>query len=181
MNRAEATLPALSAPSYVPLMSSATVKRPTPAAAPAYKTSFLLGLVGRFVELPDWNLLPEPSGRRIADWLGAALDKELRHVVHVQCAGLVETRRKTVDDIEVFMLENRLEGHLECCMFVKAMLGCIKERFNSSSLKVRQGKKREAVWSKRSGKTKISELARFRTKLTSCTCGFLPSAAADRR
>lgn len=30
-------------------------------------------------------------------------------------------------------------------------------------------------------KTKISELARFRTKLTSCTCGFLPAAAADRR
>lgn len=108
MNRAEATRPALSAPSYVPLMSSATVKRPTPAAPPAYKTNFLLGFEGRFVELPpDWNLLPEPSCRRIADWLEAALDKELRHDVHVQCAGLVETRRKTVDDIEVFMLENR--------------------------------------------------------------------------
>lgn len=132
MNRAEATLPALSAPSYVPLMSSATVKRPTPAAAPAYKTSFLLGFVGRFVELPDWNLLPEPSCRRIADCLGAALYSELRHDVHVQCAGLVETRRRTVDDIEVFMLENRWDGHLECCMFVKARLGCVKERFNSS-------------------------------------------------
>lgn len=106
MNRAEATLPALSAPSYVPLMSSATVKRPIPAAPPAYKTSFLLGFVGRFVELLDWNLLPEPICRRMADWSGAVLDKELRHDVHVQCAGLVETRRRNVDDIEVFMLEN---------------------------------------------------------------------------
>lgn len=105
MKRAEATLPALSAPSYVPLMSSATVKRPIPAAPPAYKTSFLLGFVGRFVELLDWNLFPGPSCRRMADWMGPVLYKELRHDVHVQCAGLVETRRRTVDDIEVFMLE----------------------------------------------------------------------------
>lgn len=105
MNRAEATLPALPAPSYVPLISSATVRRPIPAAPPAYKTSFLLGFVGRFVELLDWNLLPEPSCRRIASWPGAVLYEELRHDVHVQCAGLVETRRRNVDDIEVCMLK----------------------------------------------------------------------------
>lgn len=104
MNRAEATLPALSAPSYVPLMSSATVKRPTPAAPPAYKTIFLLGFEGRFVELLDWKRFPEPSCRRIVDWPGAVLYKELRHDVHVQFAGLFETRRRNVDDIEVFML-----------------------------------------------------------------------------
>ena len=116
MNRADATLPALSAPSYVPLMSSATVKRPTPAAPPAYKTSFLLGFDGRFVELLGWKRLPEPNCRRITDWLGAVLYKELRHDVHVQCAGLFETHRRNVDDIEVFMLEfGRSSGVLHVC------------------------------------------------------------------
>lgn len=40
------------------------------------------------------------------DWLGAVLVSELRHDVHVHCAGLVETRRSNVDEIEVLMLEN---------------------------------------------------------------------------
>ena len=139
MNRAEATLPALSAPSYVPLMSSATVKRPIPAAPPAYKTSFLFGFVLRFVELLDLNLFPEPSCRRIAVWLGAVLTIELRHDVQVQCAGLVETRRRNVDDIKVFMLE-RWDAHPERCMVVKAGLECIEQDFSSSLLKQGEGK-----------------------------------------
>lgn len=122
MKRADATLPARSAPSYVPLMSSATVRSPTPTAPPlAYKTRFLLGRVGRFVELFDWNLFPEPSCRRKADWLGALLYKEVRHDVHVQCAGLVGPRRRNVEDIVVFMLD-RWNGHLEHCMVFKRRL-----------------------------------------------------------
>lgn len=71
----------------------------------------------------------------MADWLGVVLYRELRHDVHVQCGGLVETRRRNVDEIEVFMLE-RWEGHPERCMLVEARLECIKEVFSSSSLKL---------------------------------------------
>jgi hypothetical protein len=131
INRAEATLPALSVPSYVLLMSSATVQRPIPAAPPAYRTNFLLDFVLRFVELLDWNLFPGPTCRGIAVWLGTVLTRELRHDVHVQCAGLVETRRRNVDDIKVFMLERGV-AHPERCMIGKARLECMGQNFNWS-------------------------------------------------
>lgn len=44
---------------------------------------------------------------------------------------------------------SRLDGHLECCMFVKTRLECVKQGFNSSSSKQEEGKRREAIWSKK--------------------------------
>jgi hypothetical protein len=75
----------------------------------------------------------------MAVWLGAVLTSKPRQDVHVQCAGLVETRRRNVDDIEVFMLK-RWNGHPERCMFVEARLDCITHNFSSSSLKQGEGK-----------------------------------------